>query len=52
MDEAIGRLKMQAVNRAFTKSVNRTVSYVDTLSLAAIAAVDQPMRIQVFTTPT
>jgi hypothetical protein len=38
VDEAIGRMRMQAVNRALTKSVNRTVSYVDTLSLAAIAA--------------
>ena len=35
-DEAIGRQNLQAVERAMQKSVNRTVSFVDTLTLAAI----------------
>ena len=37
-DEAIGRQNLQAVERAMTKSVNRTVSYVDTITLAAISS--------------
>src|SRR3954454_6745327 len=37
-DEAIGRQPSSSVNRVLTKLVNRCVNYVDTLSLAAIAA--------------
>lgn len=37
-DEAIGRQRMQAAERAMTKSVNQTVAFVDTLALSAIAA--------------
>lgn len=37
-DEAIGRQPAVTVQRALTKLVNRCVNYVDTISLAAIAA--------------
>lgn len=37
-DEAIGRQRMAAVERAMTKSVNQSVAFVDTLCLSAIAA--------------
>ena len=37
-DEAIGRQNLQAVERVMTKSVNRTVAFVDTISLAAISS--------------
>jgi hypothetical protein len=37
-DEAIGRMKLNPVQRAMLKSVNRTVNYVDTITLAAISS--------------
>jgi hypothetical protein len=37
-DEAIGRQNINAVERAMSKSVNQTVAYVDTITLAAIAS--------------
>ncbi|HNX48671.1 MAG TPA: hypothetical protein PKL08_00785 [Thermoanaerobaculaceae bacterium] len=37
-DEAIGRQRMAAAERAMVKAVNQAVAFVDTLSLAAIAA--------------
>lgn len=37
-DEAIGRLKMSPVERAFTKLVNQSVRFVDSASLAVIAS--------------
>jgi len=37
-DEAIGRQRMAAVDRAMQKSVNRAVAYIDTITLAAIAS--------------
>jgi hypothetical protein len=37
-DEAIGRQPASSTNRVLTKIVNRCVNYVDTISLAAIAA--------------
>ena len=38
VDEAIGRQKMNAVDRAMKKAINRAVAYIDTITLAAIAA--------------
>jgi hypothetical protein len=38
VDEAIGRQPASSTNRALVKLVNRCVNYVDTISLAAIAA--------------
>lgn len=37
-DEAIGRQNLNPVQRAMLKSVNRTVNYVDTITLAAISS--------------
>ncbi len=37
-DEAIGRQKLAVVEKSMKKAVNRTVAFVDTLSLSAIAA--------------
>jgi hypothetical protein len=37
-DEAIGRQNLNPVERAMLKSVNRTVSYVDTITLATISS--------------
>lgn len=37
-DEAIGRQKLNAVEKAFRQSVNRAVNFVDTLALAIAAA--------------
>lgn len=37
-DEAIGRQKFNAVQKAMLKAVNRAVAYIDTITLAAIAA--------------
>lgn len=37
-DESIGRYKMNYVERSMRKSVNRTVRYVDTVALAAVAS--------------
>ena len=37
-DEAISRQKLQAVESAMTKAVNRTVAYVDTITLAVISS--------------
>lgn len=38
VDEAIGRQAASSTNRALVKLVNRCVNYIDTISLAAIAA--------------